>query len=445
MTQMTDTTLIDTIFQTTAPNTGHSSSMSTWQTLKNALTYKPKAGDPALDGRGKVISGSRFVKRIVVEVAKLYLGKQPARQEDSTEAQNAKRILTSFQERGFVPTDSGQGIIVERIPDIDQVNQRSPRYNKEFDVVAGFHRTEAHNALRQKDTFWSYTIVDVYEYDTPLARQIHAGATNTHYTYRAPSNESDIRHQIDYVLEEGLLLNDETAIQQFVESIAAHMPKKTREKIVNGALKRLPAQLANGNQLRSLTSTTSDTDKLIDTKSTHRLARAMDLPVRFGSGVSRTILPNSYGDIQTYFTDEGSVEKALAGGTAAWFDEGCPPDKYIHVAQYVNTRELRQTHQNPRALEETRTDYWKKAQTQMEQHYTVMVVQHQRLLDAFNLPRISDEDLRAHVIKHCPVVLSGFLPQVTNPDPMKGGMAIETTMVGPKGLPYDYKPALGRS
>lgn len=418
--------------------------VSSWHALMRELPSQPKAGAPALDGNKNPIAGSLFEKRLLTHIDHIYRGPNPARAESITEVRNAQLITTSFSERGFVPSDAGEGLIVVRIPDSERRDKRSPKYGKEFELIAGYHRFGAHDTLREKDSFWEYVILDIYEYDTRLARETHAGATNCHYEYRSSANLNDIKSQIDRGLREQYLpLHDDAALESFVNAIAAHLPSKTRRAIISRAQKWIPAQLANGQSLASLSSNLSDKDKLNDKHSTHRQAIAQDLPVQFGSGPTRTAKPNSHGDIQTYFTDEGSIQKALMG-MPAWAAAGAPVDKFVFAALYVNTLDLKNTHRNPLALQELRKKQWDKAHAQLEAHYKVMILQHQRMFATLGLPEVPESTLRDLVVRNCPIVIAGFLPQVESPDASKGGNAMETTMVDWQGLPYEYRARQAR-
>lgn len=416
---------------------------SKWHKLMSQLPYQPKPGDPALGFDGAPIPGSRFVERIVTNLDNIYQGMNPARMEATTEAENAAKVCTSLRERKFVPTDCREGIIVARVPSSERM--KAPYFGKDLFLIAGFHRCDGHKTLRVEDGFWGYIIADIYEYDTPLAQSIHAGATNCHNSYQSPSNDNDVIEQVNLVLREGRLPATEPDIRSFVEFVAAHMPKKTQKKIIGGAVEQLPAQLYGGNRLQSLTSNIPDREKLTNDKSVHLMAKRMNLPVEIGKGASTVVCPNTYEDIQTHFSDEGAVDRAIHSGLSRWHEEGCPSDRKVFLALYVNTRDLMNTHTNPKALQKMREKLWNKAREKFESHYDAMAAHYRQFLEAFNLPAVTDADIRQYAVNTCPVILAGFLPQVVNPDPQKGGVAVETTMVDWKGQPYDYRTHIGRS
>lgn len=436
------TTVIDRIFDTpTSTSTSTVTPDSDWKSLMNALPHQPKRGDEALGFDGTPIPGAHFVKRIVVAVKAIYKGPNPARLEDRTEAEAAAKVETSLGERGFVPKECREGIIIERIPDEERLNKKSPKFGYEFTLVAGFHRCEAHEKLTlNHGPAWAHIIADVYEYITPLARDKHAGATNCHADYRTPARVPDIHHQIDESIRKGNLRHTKTDVAAFVDVVAAHLSKGTRTKIVQRTMKLRATNLGNGYQLQSLTTDLPQKDLITDKKSAHKKAIEMNLPVVYGSGTKRTTINQLNGrkDIQTYFSDEAAVEKAFTGGVARWHKEGRPKDGHVVVAFYVNTAELSETCSSAQALEEKRKSLWDKGLAQFQSHYETMVGSYRDFLTDHHLPAMTDAELYDYVKRTCPVKFAGFLPQVVHADPAKEGMPVETTMVDWKGRPYDY-------
>lgn len=442
--------VIDGLFQIASPvpstvSNPTSNPESDWKKNMNLLPRQPKKGDEAIGFDGKRIPDTKFEKRLILAVDDIYRGPNPARQEHITEAEAAAKVKTSLGERGFLPYEAGEGIIIERVSDEDRLNKKNPKFGYEFQLVAGYHRSEAHEKLAiEYGSFWKYIIADVYAYVTPLARDKHAGATNCHADYRTPASNNDIYHQIDLSITKGNLKNTREDIGGFVNVIAAHKSARERKKILDRCMKLRPADLGNNRKLRSLTSDLPLKDRLTDHKSAHKVAVEMNLPVSFGKGASRTTIKQKNGrsDIQTYLSDEAAVEKALAG-ISKWDKAGRPTDGYVLLALYVNTADLSDICSSDAALLEKRKNLWNKVIERLDNYYQTMVGSYRQFLVDFNLPSKTDAELYDYVKRTCPVKFAGFLPQIVSADPSKDGLPVETTMVDYKGNPYDYLSNIG--
>ena len=419
---------------------------SYWHTRMSKMPSKMK-GEPALDGAGQPIAGSHFVKRFLIHASRVHLdAAQGARFQARVDPANFARVLRSFQEKGFDPFESGEGLIVERINKTARLDRNAPEFGKEVSLLSGHHRYDVQRELSQDGattpSLWSWLIVDEYEYATPLARATHAGSTNCHRIAKSAATINDISMQISRAYERRFLpIGDAEKLTAYVKSIAAHLSEKDREKLVRTALKHQDAPLAGGKQLKALVPNSSVLGWDTNTHAVEHQIIRVDLPMMTGNPM--TSHPNSYNDLQTYSSDEGSISKCLNNGMKRWMDAGYPSDRKIFSVQYVNTCDLQEKFNNSKALVTHRLKQWAKVTDALETQYQTLMHQHRVLLNTLNV-QMSDTDLRAHVVKHYPVVFAGFLPQVQTPDDMRGGVPSESTLVDANGKPYDYRPLIGR-
>lgn len=432
---------LDELFSTTDPNPTQTKNKSYWQSMIAKMPVIAP-GTPAKDGEGKPIVGSRFVKRIVVHANAIYVPEQPARQVKGTEITSAKQIRASFERKGFDPTESGEGVIVVRIPKTEL-----PRYaslqSKEFELLAGFHRHDAQcelaNELGSDGSKWEWFIVDEYAYETPLARLTHAGATNCHWIAKFAATENDIYTIIRRAFDENLLPREEQVITQFVDQIAGHMSAPQRKRLVKTTMATLSVTTANGRLVRSMIPKgIQKSNWTVDPRSVNYWIGKMDLPVN-------GLQTNSYNDLGSYYSDEGSISKCVTDGIKKWINEGCPVNRKVFAVFYVNTADLAKQQGSFTALRDARRSQWLKAEKALQIQYDAQFYMIKSALQKTDVgSALTDKEIMNAVKRSYPVVLAGFLPQESTPDNQNGGAPSETTLVDVDGNPRDIHQILGR-
>lgn len=419
----------------------HKTILSYWQDKVDRMP-KIEFGAPATTAVGVKIPGATFIKRTIVSLDNILIREQPARHEGHIDQNNVKNIIASLNRKGFDPTlaESGQGLIAMRL-DKDGLVGRVHGRDKEFELKGGFHRYFAQDKIRKDegtpDNKWAgYTIVDVYEYETPLAQALHAGGSNCHVNTNKPANKNDICVQVSYNVAQNILGANLKDITAFVEIVGCHMAEKARKSVVQTAMSRLDVSTAGGRVLSLI----PDHDITNPGHVVHFQVK-FDLPYR-GKGNGPQVT-NSYGDLATYISDEGGTQKALTLGLGWWAAAGYPTDRYILAALYINTGDLLELYNNPRALQVLRKKWRKKFDASLEVWIQERIHWDRMLLDESG-GSMTDKELEAHVRAKCPVRFVGFFPQHVAPSSIKGGLPTETTMVDENGDPFDYKILLGR-
>lgn len=412
-----------------------------WQNILSQM--KPIApGSPALDGEGKPIPGARFVKRIIAPRDSIFVNDNPVRQVTNLVFDNVNQIVSSFETRGFDPEEADGGLVVARIPKHELARNASLR-DKEFRLIAGFHRHDAQGIMANQTGHgygkWSWFIVDEYEYDTPLAELTHAAATNCHWVAKSPSVANDIYVSVTKAIEGKMLPSTEAAIKTFVDQIAGHMTPERRGKLVKTILATLSVTTANGRQVRSMIPKgIPKAGLLTDPKAVQFWIAKMDLPVNQIQG-------NSYNDVGSYYSDEGSISKCVTDGMKRWINAGCPADQKIFAVFYVNTGDLAKHQGSFTALRDTRASHWAKATRALQIQYDVqfhMIKAAMKKTGVLN--GLTDDEIMAAIKESYPIVLAGFLPQETSPDEQKGGSPSETTLVDADGNTRNIHQILGR-
>ena len=434
-----DTRTLDTLLGVADPPPQLQKVQTYWrEVIEQMPVIEP--GTPAKDGLQQPIPGSRFVKRLIVHRDTIYVGEQPVRQVERSDATNVTQLIASFERKGFSPTESGEGLIVVRIPKTDLARTASMQ-SKEFKLNAGFHRHAAQSDLAQKtgiqNNKWEWFIVDEYAYDTPLAELVHAAATNCHWIAKSPALQNDIYYTIERAIEDKMLARVQPEIERFVDQIAGHMTEKQRRQYVRDAISKAPFVGANGRQVRSLLPRVKKADRASNPRSAHYWAHKMNLPI--------DDYDNSYGDLGSYVSDEGSISKCVTDGMQKWANAGFPADRKVFAVFYVNTADLAKHKGSFTPLRDTREKHWKKAQADMQVQYDVLLQLFKNTMQAVGVKTfVPDADLRDAIVKTHPVMLAGFLPQETSPDNRKGGSPSEATMVDVDGRPWDIHRILGR-
>lgn len=426
------------------------SQSSYWsKVLNDPRMSAPSPGQHPLDGQGNPIKGAHFVRRFMCPLSEIDTrnpDKYQPRTEQGLSSSYVDVLVESFERRKFDPTETNAGIILERKP-----SHEIRTSGKKYIPRSGWHRARAHARLVEKNpakwSEWQFIIADEYRYDTPLAALIHAGATNCHFVAKNPATESDIRIQVTKAIQESMLdPNDHDRIHDFVGSVAGHLTKTRRDKIVKRALSYLPA-----GQIRPLVPdlpkakwvTNPDDEFQEHLLSVQFWAMSLDLPVK-------QIQTNTYGDLQTYFSDEGSIEKPIGAGMRLWAAAGYPADQKIFIVQYVNTDDIHRMHNSSDALKTKRYQIDAKVQAQMKAFHrerAKMFNSMNELVYGENAKRFKGEDdpaLMDLIEKSSPIVFAGFLPQDGTPDSTKEGLPKETTLVDKDGNPYNYKKVIGR-
>jgi hypothetical protein len=328
----------------------------------------------------KKYKGARFIKRIVVNRDKVRFPLSEQIRVLSVKQKNVSEIRDSLEVNGWLHTEKPP--VVEIDPD-DKTR---------FIGISGFNRNAAMDQLG-----WDTMMVDVYEFNTPLAKRIAKSQENHHNRPFSPNTKEDLIKQVILALKNGEILSTETAIRELVEELALDKTEQEKKKIFDSVIKRKGG---------------SDTLRTYHTgKGQYSTSEiALDLKIPF-SGDTHFKLSGELGYINPSPTPKTTLHDAKKlsseyGG------------KKVAFIGYID-----KPSEQPKIFQQ-RKDYKEKFDNFLRQDAQFVL----NVLKSFNVKTNIEE-----VISRYPIYFKGFLPQVITPDNSKGGNPKETTLVDVDG------------
>ena len=159
--------------------------------------------------------GLKFLKRVVVDLDKdLIIDDDKQARHKHCHADHVRDIHDSMSINGW---------IYNQQPPWGTFDTKSMKYI----LHDGFHRTHA-----AKKSNWHNILLDVYEAESNLATVIYQLKSNENHTPKRGSDEGDIVNAALQAMRDKLLASDDNSIREFVKETAGHLSKHKKETIL---------------------------------------------------------------------------------------------------------------------------------------------------------------------------------------------------------------------
>jgi len=323
-----------------------------------------------------------FVERIIEDSSKVVFRLKNQTRSLGIVPEDVSAIKSSLKTHGYLHTEYPPIVF----PDEDKEGY--------YDGLSGFNRKAACEDLGE-DKF----MYDVYKFKTPLSKFVISKTANHVFAPCSPNTKEDLIHQTLNAIEDGLIENDDDRLKWLIDIIAADKSVKERESIFKGVRK----YKSKFSHLK-----TYHCSKKGGPRSTKEAALKFNLgwegSKNLGNSNKLGYIP-PYGNPVTAFANSEKLIKLYG-----WKD--------IEFTFFVETPE-------PGSLLKDR----KAILAKFEQAKQDKAEFYQVLLQEFGV-HISVAEIKAKL----PWKAKGFLPHHENPDPSKGGLPTENTIVDVNGM-----------
>lgn len=339
----------------------------------------------------KIPKGMKFSKRIVVNLDKdLIIDDKRQRRYKHCHADHVRDIADSMTINNWIYSQQ---------PPWGIYDSKSGKYI----LYDGFHRTHA-----AKKSNWSEIPFDVYETESELATVIHQLKSNENHTPKRGSDEGDIVNAALDAIRDKILADDDISIRDFVNDTAGHLSKHKKE----GVLIKIKNSCAS-NKFRTYFTKGVGPNNL-------STACKYEFVIPYGGDANYNDT-GAFGYVTTEKTGRMTMMNAIKLMAETYEEQKIGVFTGSKIPPVIIFAYIEAPGHN-RSLREQRED-WQNSFT--------------RTLDL--LKSFFEFQTGKKFDKDFPIMFGGFLPQLIDKDPSKGGNPIESTIVDINSKPLDWK------
>lgn len=334
--------------------------------------------------------GMHFVKRIVVNPDQdVILDDDEQARHKNCNKDHVCAITDSFTENGWIYTQT---------PPWCTWDDKSKKYV----LKDGFHRFHA-----AKSSNWNQMILDVYESDSKLSERIFKLKCNQNHTPKLGSINGDVVNSALEAIRKGELADDETSVRDFIKETAGHLSKNKRENVFVDVMNS-----SSNNRYRVYLS------KGVGNSNIKAACRhEFQIPYEGDTNFKNT---GAYGYVTTEKTGRMTLMNAIKLLAARHVDikKGTFKDNSVPnvlIFAYIEAPGHKKT------IREQREEWMFSFEKTLQSLRDFCEMQTGMSVEKF------------------PIKFAGFLPQLIDNDPTKGGNPIETTIVDIDSKPVNWK------
>lgn len=274
---------------------------------------------------------------------------------------------------------------------------------KKFVLKDGFHRVHG-----GKKSGWEKIIVDIFSPDSDLDEILFQLKSNENHTPKKGSDAGDIINAALTAIQSKHLADDDQSIRLFIKKAASHLSKNRREEIYVKIKNSSP-----DNKFRTYLSKGVGRNNI-----TAACKHEFKIPYGGDANYSDT---QAFGYVTTEKTGRMTLMNAIKliaekqeDMKRGLFNVNKIPD--VHIFAYIEAPG------HNKSLREQREEWMNSFNKTLE-----------------SLKKFCEYQTGSSLKEDFPIKFSGFLPQLIDKDPNKGGNPVETTIVDVNHIPVNWK------